>query len=271
MAATSTQWQLARESAERYEKVLVPSILGPAAALLVEWAEPQPGETVLDIGCGTGAAARTALAKVGPTGRVIGIDENIGMLEVAKSLPSNQGIEWRQDDACQLPFDDQTVDAVVCAQTLQFIRDRLTALVEMKRVLKPDGRLVLSLWRDIQENPYFHALVEAVSRHISPEVARGLGAAFRLSKTEEIHGLLAGAGFRRITLETGQLDLDLPQLEEFVPRHISATPMAQGFKAAPVLAQTRVVQEVGDLLDRYAVGTGVSIPFRTHLALGFRN
>jgi ubiquinone/menaquinone biosynthesis C-methylase UbiE len=53
--ATSTQWQLARDAAERYERILVPAILGPVARALVEWSSLSDGEAVLDIGCGTGA------------------------------------------------------------------------------------------------------------------------------------------------------------------------------------------------------------------------
>jgi ubiquinone/menaquinone biosynthesis C-methylase UbiE len=84
--ATSTQWQLARAAAERYEQILVPAILGPVARMLVEWANLRHGETVLDVGCGTSAAARYAAEQVGPTGRVVGVDINAGMIEVARSL-----------------------------------------------------------------------------------------------------------------------------------------------------------------------------------------
>jgi SAM-dependent methyltransferase len=81
---TSTQWQLAREGAMRYEQIIVPAFLGPAARVLVDWAAVQRGETVLDVGCGTGAATRYAAEQAGPSGRVIGIDINAGMIEVAK-------------------------------------------------------------------------------------------------------------------------------------------------------------------------------------------
>src|SRR5688572_1326585 len=117
--AISTEWQLAREAAERYEQILVPAILGPAARALVDWSALKSGESVLDVGAGTGAATRYAAELVGSSGRVIGIDVNGGMIEVAKSLSPIQGavIEWHEKSAYELPLEDQTVDAVLSAQT----------------------------------------------------------------------------------------------------------------------------------------------------------
>lgn len=57
---TSTQWQLAQDAAQRYEQILDPAMLGPAARARVEWSDVQSGQAVLDVGCGTGAAARFA-------------------------------------------------------------------------------------------------------------------------------------------------------------------------------------------------------------------
>jgi len=270
--ATSTQWQLAREAAERYEQILVPAILGPAARALVEWSALQSGETVLDVGCGTGAAARFAAKYVGSSGRVIGIDVNAGMIEVAKSLPPVEGavIEWHEKSAHELPLNNENVDVALCAQTLQFLTDRRVALSEMHRVLKLGGRASISLWCNIQENPYFHALVEAISRHINQETAKGLKAAFGLSSADEIRTLLLEAGFKRIETTVKRLDLELPNLKDFVARHISATPMAAGFNAASPGAQQAVVQEVSDLLVSYGMDDGVQVPFTTHLAMAIR-
>jgi ubiquinone/menaquinone biosynthesis C-methylase UbiE len=181
--SSSTQWQLGHETAERYETILEPAILGPFAQALVEWARLRPGQTVVDVGCGTGAAARYASAQLGPAGRVIGVDVNRGMIEVARSRPPVAGapIEWYQESAYQLPIRSQSVDLVLCAQTLQFLNDRHQALAEMRRVLKPGGYIALSLWCDLDDNAYFQALVTAVSEQIGPATAAGLKAAFALT------------------------------------------------------------------------------------------
>ncbi|HEX6383365.1 MAG TPA: methyltransferase domain-containing protein [Anaerolineae bacterium] len=266
--STSTQWQLAHEAAERYQQILVPAILGPAARALVEWSAVHSGDTVLDVGCGTGAAARCAAEQAGASGHVIGIDINAGMIAIARSLPFVKGatIEWQEQNAYQLPLSNQTVDVALCAQTLQFLNDRSLALAEMYRVLKPGGRVALGLWNVIDENPYFHALVNAISRHVAPETAMGLKAAFGLSNMDKIRALLLEAGFQNIEMSVRQLDLELPQILDFVTRHISATPMAADFNAASAAAQRAVIQEVSGQLAAYKTDAGIRVPFRTHLA-----
>ncbi len=267
MEPISTQWQLARDAAERYEQILVPTILGPAARALVEFVALQAGEAVLDVGCGTGAAARCAAENVGPAGRVVGVDVNAGMIDVAQSLPPAAGrpIEWFVNSAYELPFAHAEFSVVICAQTLQFLDDRPRALAEMSRVLRPGGRVALSLWCDIQENPYFDALVQAVTRHIGAETAVGLRAAFGLSDLETIRALLEAAGYTHSGVEVKQLGLRLPALSEFVPRHVSATPMAAGFSAASPEKRQAVVKEVSERLSSHVSGNGVCVPFRTYL------
>lgn len=267
--ATSTNWQLAHEAASRYEQILVPAILGPAARLLVDAAALQAGESVLDVGCGTGAAARYAAEKVGPSGRVIGIDINPGMIQVAKSLPPVQGapIEWKEKSAIQNDLDDQSVDVILCAQTLQFLNEKQGACIEMHRVLKTGGRSGMSLWCEIRENPYFHVLVKVITECLGREVAAGLLSAFSLSDKDLIHDMILGAGYQKVEMETVQLDLHLPRLKDFVPRHNSATPMAAGFNSVPSVLRQTVVDEVCRRLANYNSQAGYHIPFRTLVVL----
>lgn len=266
----STQWQLAHQAAERYQSILTPAILGPFAAALVEATAPQPGEWLVDVGTGTGAAARHAALLVRPGGRVTGVDINAGMLAVARSLPPVSGalLEWREATATRLPLDDHSVDGVLCAQTLQFLPEKAAALAEMRRVVKSGGRVALSLWCELEESPYFHTLVEAIARHIGPDTAAGLRSAFALSDGDELHRLLKTAGFSQIDVRVMQLDLSLPPLAEFVPRHISATPMAVGFNRATEPVQQALIREVNEQLHRYQTNGRAQIPFKSHLVMG---
>jgi SAM-dependent methyltransferase len=266
--STSTQWQLTLEAAARYQQVIVPAILGPFARALVEWAAPPIGATVLDVGCGTGAAARFAAEQVGPTGHVVGVDVNGGMIAEARSLPVGEGatIEWHEQSAYSLPLPDQNVDVVISAQMVQFLQDRPLGLAEMHRVLTPGGRVAFSVWSDVQENPYFQAQVEACTQYLGPEVAAGLRAGFTLSRADDIYALLATAGFIQIEVINRQLDLPLPDLKEFIPRHISATPLAAGYNAAPASTQQALIEQMTTQLASYATNGRVQVPFRSHFA-----
>src|SRR5262249_58990290 len=126
MRAAPERWQLEGDSAELYERYLVPPVTLPWALDLVERVGVQTGECVLDVACGTGAVARVAAERVGDGGRVVGVDVNCAMLRVARArLPE---LEWRQGNALALPLADGEVDVVACQLGLPFYPDRPAAL-----------------------------------------------------------------------------------------------------------------------------------------------
>jgi ubiquinone/menaquinone biosynthesis C-methylase UbiE len=263
----SKNWQLNLEAAELYEAIPVPTILGPAAQLLVEHASINSDSNVIDVGCGTGAATRYVAKIVRSPGSVAGVDINAGMIEVAKSLPNDpdMSVDWYECSAFELPFEENTFNVAISAQTIQFLDDRARALSEMSRVLKPDGQLAISTWCSIEKNPYFDALVKAVSRYLGAETASGLEAAFTLTSSSEIKKLLAEAGLKKSTVEGLAINLDLPHIEHFVARHISATPMAGSFSAAPESVQQDLVVEVARSLESYNTKAGATVPFRINV------
>jgi len=265
---TSKHWQLDLEAAKRYQEIPVPTILGPVAHALVDKVKLNSGAMVLDVGCGTGAATRYAAKFVGPDGRVAGVDINPGMIEVAKSLSESVGtpFDWYENSAFELPFEESTFDVALSAQTIQFLDDRVAALKEMQRVLRPRGQLAISVWCEVGHNPYFDALIKAVTNHLGAETASGLGAAFTLSKPSEIEGLLVEAGLQKIEVEMCELSLEMPELSNFAAKHISATPMATSFFASSESIQKDLVEEVADHLATYQTETGATVPFRIRVA-----
>ncbi len=264
--SASTQWQLDLGAAESYLNVLEPSILGPVAERLVSHVELTEGEHVLDVGCGTGAAALAASRDVGRSGRVVGVDINAGMLTVARSRPSDVSVEWLEGSALELPTPGGEFDVAVCAQTLQFIPDRQTAVSEMRRALKPGGRVGVSLWCEVERSPYFHALVQAISTNIGPDTATGLGAAFGLADKGAIERLLVEAGFEDVRVVATQIDIDLPPVREFVPEHVAATPMSAGWSAATPEARGGVLRQMEDRIVAFRSKGGVRVPFWSYFA-----
>jgi ubiquinone/menaquinone biosynthesis C-methylase UbiE len=152
-------FQLAGDAPERYERILAP-IMAPFVEALVDAAVTGTGASVLDVACGTGFAARAAMARVGPAGRVVGIDINRGMLEVAESLAPE--IEWRAGSADNLRFGDGEFDAVICQQGLQFFPDPATMMAEAARVVRLGGRVAVTVWAPHERSPYFDAQYTAV-------------------------------------------------------------------------------------------------------------
>ncbi len=141
-------------AAAAYEKHLVTKVFGPWAERVVEIAAPAPGEAVLDVACGTGVGARLAVPRVMPGGRVVGLDNDPGMIEVARRLAAQEKIdvEWHCKSALALPFADATFDLCLSLQGPQFVSDPLAGLNEIHRVLKPGGRLGASFSATIEHN-----------------------------------------------------------------------------------------------------------------------
>jgi SAM-dependent methyltransferase len=189
------------------------------------------------------------------------------MIEVAKSLPQDAGIpiDWRECSAFDLPFGEHSFNIAVSAQTIQFLDDRIKALSEMSRVLEPNGQVVISMWCAVHQNPYFKALIDAVTKYLGADTASGLGAAFTLTSQHEIESLLEQAGLKDPTVEAFEIDLNLPEIDQFAARHISATPMNGNFSASSESLQQDLVMEVAEKLEEYQTEAGVKVPFRIHV------
>src|SRR5262249_49876968 len=147
------------------------------------------GDRVLDVGCGTGLVARAAVPCVGPTGAVVGLDPNDGMLAVARQ--SSAAVDWRPGVAEDLPFRDGTFDGVVSQFAVMFFEHADRAVSEMARVLAPSGRVAVATWAAVEESPGYAAMVELLEGVIGADAAAALRAPFRLGSADVVTALLA--------------------------------------------------------------------------------
>ena len=125
-----------------------PDFWGFAGPLTAERAGLRPGETVLDVACGTGAATIPAAAAVGPAGRVLGVDYAEPMLAVARRGAAEAGhghVELRVADMTALDTGGERFDAVLCALGLFFARDMVALARDMRALVRPGGRLVVTV------------------------------------------------------------------------------------------------------------------------------
>lgn len=266
------QWQLDGNSAEAYERYLVPLLFAPGAETLIEMADLEPGERVLDVACGTGIVARRAAPHVGSNGRVVGLDVNEGMLEVAKSTSADiePAITWQQGDAMDLPFSDATFDVVFCQQGLQFVDDRAAALHEMYLVLASEGRLALSIMRPIEYNPGYAALVEVLDDHLGPEAGAMMRSPFAAYSTEDLRALITEAGFQEETLTIGIGPVRYPSAEEFLRQEAASSPLAGPVGALNEKKRRAMVEDLEIALRPYRDDNGVVFPASTYLGLAHR-
>jgi SAM-dependent methyltransferase len=151
------------------------------------------------VACGPGSVARLEAAAVGPHGRVTGVDLSPSMLAIARAkpvAPDAAPIEYLEAPAGELPVADESFDAATCQQGLQFFPDRHAALAEMRRALRPGGRVGIALWADIEETPLFSALERAIREVAGDDLAdRYRGGPWGLSGADDLRELLEQAGF----------------------------------------------------------------------------
>ncbi len=265
-------WQMTGSGADSYERYQVPSVFGPLVRIFLERVALTPGQHVLDVACGTGILARLAAPMLGPSGLILGVDLNASMLEVARSLAPKDGarVEWRHGDATALPCEEAAFDIVLCQQGLQFFPDRPGALSEMRRVLKPRGRVGLCVWRGIENSPCHAAIAQALHRHVGAAVAARFQAPFGFGDRDALHAVMRGAGFIDIDIQVATVIRGLLQPEESIPGLLASTPIGPDIAALDLATREAIVAETAAALDGYRDADGFVVPQPTHIAFGRR-
>ena len=146
---------------QMYERHLVPLIFEPYAAVTAERLATRPVTQVLEIAAGTGVLTRALAARLAESVSITATDLNQAMLDRAASVGTSRPVEWRQAKALDLPFDDESFDAVVCEFGVMFFPDKPKAFAEARRVLRGGGVLLFSVWDRIEENEFADVITDA--------------------------------------------------------------------------------------------------------------
>jgi ubiquinone/menaquinone biosynthesis C-methylase UbiE len=215
-----------------------------------------PDGAVLDVACGTGIVARCVRERLGTGPRVAGIDLNHGMIEMARALDA--GIEWHVADAARLPFANGEFAAAFCQQGIQFFPDAPAALGEIRRVLRANGRLALTLWREASD--FFLALVAALERHVSAEVAQKALSPFGHLEGGALDTLLAEAGFEDVSEQVFSIDRIIRDPETSNPKEIMGNPVGPDVAACGGQVMEAITREMIDALPHCRQGGDLIIP-----------
>ena len=250
--------QLSDNSAQTYEREFVPALFAQWPPHLIEAAQINKGDRVLDVGCGTGIFARVAAPHSGQSENITGLDLNESMLAVARSIDPE--IEWRVGDTAKLPFSDGAYDVVASQFVLMFVPDRVVALKEMWRVLAPGGRLVVAVWT---ESVVYSVLAEIAMNQGAEVLAESVTVPFSMGDKRKLHSLFDEAGIPDTSIQTLDGYARFPSIDDFVRAEIKAWVTAETTSEALLEA---LLSEARNRLAVYCADDGsVDLPLNAHI------
>ena len=241
-------------------------LLAPVAEILIDRAKPSPGERVIDVGCGSGATTNAFAQKVGLSGHVFGIDVSGPMLDRARQVtPKQAPVDYALADATVFPFDPESFDLLVSRFGVMFFADPVRSFANLRRALRPTGRLAFACWREPRENPWMMTPLQAVYQHVPklPQMAPEDPGPFAFASEQRVRRILGEAGFKDVALEACPLALDLAigrGLEAAVQGALEIGPASRALDGHPAEVRAAAANTVRETLARFVDGSSVRLP-----------
>jgi SAM-dependent methyltransferase len=248
--------------------------LGAVNRLLIERSAPGPGEQVLDIGCGTGSTTLPVAILVGPAGHVLGIDVSAPMLAAAQERLADCGnAELLQADA-QTETLKGNFDLVISRFGVMFFTDPVEAFKNIRRAMKPAGRLCFACWAPLADNPHWLIPLEIVKRHLGPGKPRHPHAPGPLAFSDAgyVREILVSSGFTKINIVPEAipvLDESLGEAARVACIMGPAGALLEEKSADPATRAT-IAAEIGTAFAPFDQGTPLRIPATVFIVTAIR-
>lgn len=240
----------------------IAGMLGEVAQPLLARAAPKPGERVLDVGCGTGQTSLAIAHRVGPSGRVLGVDISAPLLARAKERAVDvPQLAFAEADAQTHGFAEASFDLVCSRFGVMFFVDPVAAFANLARATAPTGRLGFVCWRSVIENPWFGEPLAAMAQHIEPPPRGEPGAPgpFAFAERSRIEQVLASA-WTSVAIEPLDLDLKLgddPDDALRFAQDVGAT--ASSLAEASAEARDRALVSMREVFAKHHGSSGVRL------------
>ena len=251
-------------------------MFGPVTSELIEEARIGGGQSVLDIATGPGEPALSIVPLVGPLGRVCGIDPIPDMIAGARREASRlelKNVQFEVAFADQLPFPDNSFDAVVSRFGVMFFPSPLEAVREILRVLKPGGRLVFAVWHFAAKNPFHSVLSRVIDRHVDPPVLEpDAPDTFRFAAPGKLLEIVKQAGVTAASERLMQFTIDAPiSAEDYWTLRLEMSKIREriGVLSKEQLAELK--REALESIGEYSTERGVSLPAEVLIVSGVKS
>lgn len=237
-------------------------LLGPVSDVLFSQAEIAPGMSVIDIGCGCGDTSLRAGRQVGPDGHVLGLDISRPMLDQARSRrPAELPVTFTEGDATTYPF-TPTADLWFSRFGVMFFAEPLVSFVNMRKALRPRGRVAFVCWREMHLCSWLTVPYDAALRHVprpddAPPNAPG---AFALADERYVRSILKNAGYIDVVMQPSDLLLDLAAgrgLAAAINCVLQIGPTSRLLIDQPAQVRADAVGSISESLKRFKVGESI--------------
>jgi SAM-dependent methyltransferase len=236
--------------------------IAPLSEIVLAAAAAQPGENVIDVGCGTGGTTAALARAVGPSGHVLGVDISQPLIEAARAQALANATFMLGDAAVQ-PFHELSVDLVFSRFGVMFFADPVKAFRNLRSALKPGGRLVFLCWRTPQENPWGLVPLRAAQPFLPPMPRPGPEdpGQYSFGDRDRVARILGEAGFGAPSFEP----VDRPiwmggSIAEVVEGSGRFGPLARAFAEATPTAREQAQAAIAEALASHAGADGVMLP-----------
>jgi ubiquinone/menaquinone biosynthesis C-methylase UbiE len=248
------------EAATAYDQA-VAHVSAHFLPLLLRAARLEPGQRVLDVATGTGIAAEATIAVVGAAGHVTATDNSQAMVERARQRLAGSNASVVVGDGQSLTFADGTFDAVVCSFGLMFFPDPARGLSEFHRVLRPGGRVAVSVLTT-PERSYNGRINVVIARRV-PSLAEATARTFSIGDESRLRFLFDRAGFRDVETTTEAHAFVFPSFDAyFEPFERGGGSSGQAYVALPEAERRAVREEVRRSVGDTGGSVGIDVEFR---------